>query len=38
MTKEFENLSKTLTFLFGMTIGFMLGGIFMMVVIGWGSY
>ena len=38
MAKEFENLSKTQTFLFGMNIGFMLGGIFMMVVIGWGSY
>ena len=34
MSKEFENLSKTQTFLFGMNIGFMLGGIFMMVVIG----
>ena len=34
MAKEFENLSKTQTFLFGMTIGFMTGGIFMMVVIG----
>ena len=34
MAKEFENLSKTQTFLFGMNIGFMLGGIFMMVVIG----
>ena len=38
MAKEFENLSKTQTFLFGMVMGFMLGGIFMMVVIGWGSY
>ena len=34
MAKEFENLSKTQTFPFRMTIGFMLGGIFMMVVIG----
>ncbi len=38
MAKEFENLSKTQTFLFGMAMGFMLGGIFIMVVIGWGSY
>ena len=34
MAKEFENLSKTQTFLFGMAIGFMLGGIFMMIVRG----
>ena len=34
MAKEFENLSKTQTFLFGMAMGVMLGGIFMMVVIG----
>ena len=30
----FEKLSKNQTFLFGMSIGFMLGGVFMMVVIG----
>ena len=34
MAKEFENLSKTQTFIFRMVIGFMLGGIFMMVLIG----
>ena len=34
MSKEFENLSKTQTFIFGMAIGFMLSGIFMMVLIG----
>ena len=34
MAKEFENLSKTQTFLLGMAMGFMLGGIFMMLVIG----
>ena len=34
MAKEFENLSKTQTFIFGMAISFMLGGIFMMVLIG----
>ena len=34
MSKEFENLSKTQTFIFGMAIGFILGGIFMMVLIG----
>ena len=34
MSKEFENLIKTQTFIFGMAIGFMLGGIFMMVLIG----
>ena len=34
MAKEFYNLSKAQTFLFGITIGFMLGGIFMMVLIG----
>ena len=38
MAKEFKNLSKTQTFLFGMAIGFMLGGIFMMVVLGWDIY
>ena len=38
MAKEFENLSKTLTFLFGMAMGFILGGIFMMIIIGWGTY
>ena len=35
MGKEFENLSKTQTFLFGVAMGFMLGGIFMMVALGW---
>ena len=34
MSKEFENLSKTQTFLFGMAMGFMLGAIFMMIIIG----
>ena len=34
MAKEFEKLSKTQTFLFGMSMGFMLGTVFMMVVIG----
>ncbi len=34
MAKEFKNLNKTQAFLFGMAMGFMLGGIFMMVVIG----
>jgi hypothetical protein len=34
MAKEFEKLSKTQTFLFGMYVGFMLGAVFMMVVIG----
>ena len=34
MAKEFKKLSKTQTFLFGMAMGFMLGGVFMMVVIG----
>ena len=38
MAKEFENLSKTQTFLFGMAMDFMLGGIFMMIIIGWGTY
>ena len=34
MSKEFENISKTQTFLFEMAMGFMLGGIFMMIIIG----
>jgi hypothetical protein len=34
MAKEFEKLSKTQTFLFGMSMGFTLGTLFMMVVIG----
>ena len=34
MSKELENLSKTQTFILRMVIGFMLGGIFMMVLIG----
>ena len=34
MAKEFQKLSKTQTFLFGMAMGFMLGGVFMIVVIG----
>ena len=34
MAKEFQKLSKTQTFLFGMAMGFMLGGVFKMIVIG----
>jgi len=34
MAKGFEKLSKDQAFLFGMSIGFMLGTVFMMVVIG----
>ena len=33
MAKEFENLSKTKTFLFGMDMSFMLGVIFLMIII-----
>ena len=33
IAKEFQKLSKTQTFLFGMAMGFMMGGVFMMVVI-----